>query len=172
MFYFFLNWGWIILISAVPGKPGSANVSASEATSGADWTVVDSTATGAGICTAGTIVIGFTDVLDVALLSARADVKSGSLGIEFARFGAGSGFGLGGTCGDLGLLSEPVMDLNDGQYDLTLSLMEGCRPLSSGEDFGTSCPSVTCGELDSLDAAVASCVGAGEDGIRPAHDTS
>ena len=112
-------------------------------------------------------MIGFVGALGVVLLAGPADVESDSLGIEFARLGAGSSFGLGGTCGDFGLLSEPVMDLNDGQYDFTLSLMEGCRPLSSGEDFGTSCPSISCGELDSLDAAAASFVGAGEDDIRP-----
>ena len=28
-----------------------------------------------------------------------------------------SDFGLGGTVGELGLLSDPVMDLKDGQYD-------------------------------------------------------
>ena len=107
-------------------------------------------------------------MLGVAPLSACADVESGILGRELARFGAGCDFGLGGTCGDLGLLSDPEKNLNTGQYDLTLSLslMVG-RPLPSGEDFGTPCSSVSCGELDSLDAAVASCVGAGEDDIRP-----
>ena len=41
------------------------------------------------------------------------------------------------------------------------------RPLPSGEDFGTPCSSVSCGELDSLDAAVASCDCAGEDNRPP-----
>ena len=99
------------------------------------------------------------------LLSGCADVESDSLGMEFARLGAGSSSGLGGICGDFGLLSEPVIDFNDGQYDLTLSVMDGRRPLSSGEDL-TSCLSISRGELDSLNAAVASCVCAGEDDIR------
>ena len=84
-------------------------ISASEVTSGAGGAVVGSTATGASICTAGTIVIGFTEALGVVPLADSAVAEPGSLGIEFARLGAGSGFGLGGSGGDLGLLLEPVM---------------------------------------------------------------
>ena len=98
-----------------PSKPGSCNVSASEVTSGAGVAGVGSTATGAGICTAGTVVMGFTGALDVVPPADFATAKSESLGIEFARLGAGSGLGLGGNGGDLGLLLEPVMELNDGQ---------------------------------------------------------
>ena len=49
-------------------------------------------------------MIGFLGALDVVLLSGCADVESDSLGIELARLGAGSIFGLGGISGDFGLL--------------------------------------------------------------------
>ena len=114
-------------------------------------------------------MIGFTGALGVVPLADSVDAKSESLGMEFARLGAGSGFGLGGNGGDFSLLLEPVMDLNDGQYsdDVTLSIIEGCRPLSADEDLGTSSLEVSCGELDSPDAAGAASVGACEDDIRP-----
>ena len=60
-------------------------------------------------------MIGFTGTLDVVSLVDSVNTESETLGIEFARLGAGSGFGLGGNGGDLGLLPEPVMDLSDGQ---------------------------------------------------------
>ena len=44
-----------------------------------------------------------------------ADAESASLGIEAARLGTDSGFGLGGMVGDLGLLPDPGVGLNDGQ---------------------------------------------------------
>ena len=80
---------------------------------------------------------------------------AGSLGIEFARLGAGSAFGLGGNGGDLGLLSEPLKGLNDGQLsaDLTLSFKEGCRPLSAAEDSGVSSLDPACGDSGSIDSA-------------------
>ena len=39
--------------------------------------------------------------------------------------------------GDLGLLSDPVSDLNLGQYDFNFSVIEGCRPLTD-EDCSDS----------------------------------
>ena len=113
-------------------------------TSGAEGSAVDCTATGAGICTAGTTVIGLAVALCAVSLVDSVGAGSDILGVEAARLGAGSDFGLGGTVGDLGLLSDPVMDLKDGQYDFNFSVIEGCRPLSVDEGAGVV-PSVGSG---------------------------
>ena len=73
---------------AAPGKPGSGSVSASEVTSGAGAAGVDSTSTGAGICTGGRIVIGLGKALGVVLTADPVSADAESLGIEFARLGA------------------------------------------------------------------------------------
>ena len=62
-----------------PGKPGSGSVSASEVTSGAGVAVVDSTSTGAGICTGGRIVIGRGGASGVVPLSDSIDADSGTV---------------------------------------------------------------------------------------------
>ena len=99
---------------SVPGIPGSAKVSASEATSGAEgWSCVGA-AVGADTCTGGTTTMGLT-ALVVAGLSADSGTGPGILGREVARLGGLSAFSLGGMVGDLGLLSEPLIDFKVGQ---------------------------------------------------------
>ena len=154
---------------AAPGRPGSGSVSASEVTSGAGAAVVDSTSTGAGICTSGRIAIRCGEALDVVPPVDSVNADSGSLGMELARLGAGSAFGLGGSGGDLGLLSEPLRGFNDDQLnaDFTLSFSEGRRPLSAAEDSGvSSLDPVRCGS-GSIDSAAAVVAGACGDDIRP-----
>ena len=88
--------------SFAPGMPGSGSVSASEVTSGAEGSALDCAAAGAGIL----LTVAPCNVALVDSAGAGSDI----LGIEAARLGVGSGTGLGGTVGDLGLLSDPVMD--------------------------------------------------------------
>ena len=114
------------------------------------------------------LTVAFGAVSPVDSASAETDI----LGIEAARFGAGSDFGLGGTVGDLGLLSDPVMDLKRGQYDLNFSVIEGCRPLSvdKGADVVPATSSLNSSLLsgdDSLDTAGVACSGSCGDVIRP-----
>ena len=98
--------------------------------------------------------------------------------MEAARLGAGSDSGLGGTVGDLGLLSDPVKDFKDGQYDFNLCVIDVCRPLSVDEGAGVV-PSVDKGAdvvsatsslnssllpgVDSLDNAGVACTSRGGD---------
>ena len=101
--------------SFAPGIPGSANVSASEVTSGADGSTRDCVAAGAGICTIGTTIMGLAVAACAVLLVDSAGAGSDILGMEAARLGAGSVSDLGGIVGDRGLLSDPVKDFKDGQ---------------------------------------------------------
>ena len=61
-------------------------------------------------------VIGITAALEVLCRWLTLQLlRSANLGIEATSLGYRLCFGLGGIVGDLGLLLDPVMDLNDGQ---------------------------------------------------------
>ena len=85
---------------------------------------------------AGTTTLGLT-ALVAAGLSADSGAGPGILGREVARLGVLSAFSLGGMVGDLGLLSEPLIDFKVGQYAFSLCAMDCGLPLST--DGGDCC---------------------------------
>ena len=100
---------------SVPGIPGSANVSASEVTSGAVGWSCDCSAVGAGICPLGSAATGLTAPGVAGLSGDSADSGPGILGREIARLGGGSAVDLGGIDGETGLLFDPLNEFRIGQ---------------------------------------------------------